>query len=97
MVQNHMVMSAQVLSNPLVRFCHNEQKAIVRAKRQAFLEWDKLQVHLQYTHELLKSALMKLTFNHIVQLLSMITWGVGAMPFNVKAKLEHNEDLALVI
>jgi hypothetical protein len=27
----------------------------------------------------------------------MIPWSVGAMPFNVEAKLECNEDLALVI
>jgi hypothetical protein len=27
----------------------------------------------------------------------MITWGVGAIPLNVQAKLEHDEDLALVI
>jgi hypothetical protein len=27
----------------------------------------------------------------------MITWGVGAIPLNVKAKLERDEDLALVI
>jgi hypothetical protein len=27
----------------------------------------------------------------------MTAWGVGAIPLNVQAKLEHNEDLALVI
>jgi len=27
----------------------------------------------------------------------MTTWGVGAIPLNVKAKPERNEDLALVI
>ncbi len=27
----------------------------------------------------------------------MTTWGVGAMPFNMQAKMEHDEDLALVI
>jgi hypothetical protein len=27
----------------------------------------------------------------------MIAWGVGAMLFNMQAKLEHDEDLALVI
>jgi hypothetical protein len=27
----------------------------------------------------------------------MIAWGVGAMFFNVQAKPEHDEDLALVI
>jgi hypothetical protein len=97
MVQNHMAMNAHVLSNPLARFCHNEQKAIARAKRQTFLEWDKLQVHLQYTPKLPKPALVRLTFRHILRFLGMIAWGVGAMPFNVKVKLERDEDLALVI
>ncbi len=27
----------------------------------------------------------------------MVAWGVGAMPFNMQTKLEHDEDLALVI
>jgi hypothetical protein len=27
----------------------------------------------------------------------MIAWGVGAIPFNMQAKLKHNENLALVI
>jgi hypothetical protein len=27
----------------------------------------------------------------------MIAWSVGAMPLNMQAKLEHDEDLALVI
>jgi hypothetical protein len=27
----------------------------------------------------------------------MTTWGVGAMPLNMQAKLKHDEDLALVI
>jgi len=27
----------------------------------------------------------------------MTTWGVGAMPFNIHAKLKHDEDLALGI
>jgi hypothetical protein len=27
----------------------------------------------------------------------MTTWGVGAMPFNVQAMLERDEDLAFVI
>jgi len=97
MVQNQVAMNALVLSNPLARFCHNKQKAIARAKRRAFLKWDKLQVHLQYTPKLLKPALVRLMSNHILRLLSIIAWGVGAMPLNVKAKLERDEDLALMI
>jgi hypothetical protein len=27
----------------------------------------------------------------------MTTWGVGAIPFNMHAKLEHDEDLAIII
>ncbi len=39
-VQDHMAMNAQVLSNPLAWFRHNEQKAIVRDGKHAFLKWD---------------------------------------------------------
>jgi hypothetical protein len=97
MVQNHMAMNARVLNNPLAWFCHNKKKAIARAKRQAFMEWDKLQVHLQYTPKLPKPTFVRLTSSNILRLLSVTAWGVGAMLFNVNAKLEHNEDLALVI
>jgi len=41
-VQDHTTMNAQVLNNPLAQFRHNEQKVIARAKRHAFLEWDRL-------------------------------------------------------
>jgi hypothetical protein len=40
---------------------------------------------------------VNLSFNHIFPLLAMTTWGVGAIPLNVQAKLERNEDLTLVI
>jgi hypothetical protein len=40
---------------------------------------------------------MKLVSSHIFRLINMTTWGVGAMPFNMQAKMEHDEDLALVI
>jgi len=52
---------------------------------------------LQYTLELFKLALVKLISNHILRLLGMIAWGVGAMPLNVQAMLEHDENLAFVI
>jgi hypothetical protein len=97
MVQNQVAMNALVLSNPLAQFCHNKQKAIARAKRHALLEWDMLQVDLQYTPEVFKPAFVKLTFNHILWLLGMTTWGVGAILLNVQAKLKHNEDLAIMI
>ncbi len=62
------------------------------------MEWDRLQVDLQYTPEVPTLRFVKLTSNHIFQLLGMITWGVGTIsPFNMKAKLECDEDLALVI
>jgi hypothetical protein len=72
-------------------------KTIARVKRHAFLKWDRLQVNSQYTPKMPKPALVKLAFSHILRLLSMTTWGVGAMPLNVQAKLEHNENLALMI
>jgi hypothetical protein len=90
-------MNAWVLSNPLARFHRDEQKAIAKAKRHAFLEWDRLQVDWQYTFELPKPALVKLIFNHIFPLLGMTAWGVGTMFFNVLAKLECDEDFAFVI
>jgi hypothetical protein len=82
-VQDHTTMNARVLSNPLTWFCCNEQKAIIRAKRHAFLEWDRLHVDLQYTLEVPKLALVILIFSHIFQLLGMNTWGVGVIPLNV--------------
>jgi len=96
-IQDHATMNAWVLSNLLARFCCNEQKAIVRAKRHTFLKWDRRQVDLQYTPKLPKPTFMKLASSHILQLIGMTTWGVGALPFNMQAKLEHDENLALVI
>jgi len=90
-------MNVRVLNNPLTRFYRNEQKTIARARKHATLEWDKLQGDLQHTFEVPKLTFVKLTSSHILQLFGMTTWGVGAMPFNIHAKLEHDEDLALVI
>ncbi len=56
-------MNAWVLSNLLAQFCHNEQKVIAKAKRRAFLKWDRLQVDLQYTLKMTELALVKLTSN----------------------------------
>jgi hypothetical protein len=96
-VQDHMAMNAWVLNNLLAWSCHNEQKAIARTRRHALLEWDMLQVDLQYTPEVFKPTFMRLTFNLILWLLSMITWGAGAILLNMQTKLECNEDLAIVI
>ncbi len=52
---------------------------------------------MQCTPKVTKPALVKLTSNHILQLLSMIAWGVGAMLLNMLVKLECNENLAFVI
>jgi len=90
-------MNVWVLNNRLVRFHCNEQKAIARARRCAFLEWDRLQSDLQYTPKVPKPTLVKLTSSHILWLFNMTTWGVGAIPLNVQAKLECDEDLAFVI
>jgi hypothetical protein len=62
--------------------------AITRAKMHAFLEWDRFQVDLQYTLELLKLALVMLTSSHILRLFGITTWGVGAIPLNVQTRLE---------
>jgi hypothetical protein len=40
---------------------------------------------------------MKLTFSHIFRLLGMTAWGVGSISLNVQTKLEHDEDLGVVI
>jgi hypothetical protein len=40
--QDHMAMNVWVLSNLLVWFHHNEQKTIVKPRRHANLEWDRL-------------------------------------------------------
>jgi hypothetical protein len=92
-----MAINERVLNNLLVWFRRNEQKAIARAKRHALLEWDMLQVDLQYTPEVFKPAFVKLTFNHILWLLGMTTWGVGAILLNVQTKLKRNENLAIMI
>ncbi len=39
-VQDHVAMNARVLSNPLALFHHNEQNAIAKVRRHAFVEWD---------------------------------------------------------
>ncbi len=96
-VQDHAAMNARVLNNLLAWFRRNEQKAIARVRRHTLLEWDMLQVDLQYTPKVFKLAFVRLTFNHILWLLGMTTWGVGAILFNVQAKLKCNEDLAIVI
>jgi len=49
------------------------------------------------TLEVPKLVVIKLTFSAILDLLGMTTWGVGSIPLNVKAKVECDEDLAIVI
>jgi hypothetical protein len=90
-----MAMNAQVLSNPLTWFCCNEQKAIARARRHIFLDWDRLQIDLQYTPKVPKPTIVRLAFNHILWLFDLIAWGVGAILLNVQAKLEHVRTLHL--
>ncbi len=92
-----MAMNVQVLNNPLAQFCHNEHKAIARAKKHTKLEWDRLQVTVQNTFEVPKLTLVKLTSSHIFQLLGMIACGVGSILFNMQAKVECDEDLVVVI
>jgi len=73
------------------------KRLLLRLGKHAFLEWDRFQVDLQYTPKMPKPALARLTSNHILRLPNMTTWGVGAIPLNVHAKLECNEDLAIII
>jgi hypothetical protein len=47
------------------------------------------------TLEVPKPTLVKLAFNAILDIFSMTAWSVGFIPFNVKAKVEHYEDLAI--
>jgi hypothetical protein len=49
------------------------------------------------TLEVPKPALVKLTFSAKLDILGMTAWSVGSIPFNVQAKVEHYEDLAIVI
>jgi hypothetical protein len=65
-VQDHMAMNAHVLINLLAWFHHNQQKAITRAKRHAFLEWDRLRVDLQYTPKVPKLTFVMLASSHIL-------------------------------
>jgi hypothetical protein len=64
--QDHMTMNVWVLNNPLVRFHHNEHKAIAWVKKHTNLEWDRPQVVLQKTFEVPKLALIKLISSHIL-------------------------------
>jgi hypothetical protein len=81
--QDHTTMNVHILNNLLAQFCHNENKEIARARRHVTLEWDKLQVDLQYTPKVPKPSLVKLTFSHILRLFGMIIWGVGTILLNV--------------
>jgi hypothetical protein len=95
--QNHIAMNVWVLNNLLAQFCHNEQKVVARAKKHTNLEWGRFNVALRNTPMVLKLVFVKLAFSHILQLLGMTSWGVGSILFNVQAKVEHNEDLAIMI
>jgi hypothetical protein len=55
----------------------------MRAKRHINLEWDRFQVSIGETPEVLKFTLVMLTSNTILDLLSMITWGVRSIPLNM--------------
>jgi hypothetical protein len=52
---------------------------------------------MKNTPKVLKPTLVKLAFNAILELLDMITWGVGSIPLNMQAKVECDKDLAIVI
>jgi hypothetical protein len=75
--QDHAAMNACILRNLLAWFRCNEQKAIAKVRKHITLEWDRLQVNLQYTLEVPRLTFVKLTFTHILR---MITWGVWGHP-----------------
>jgi hypothetical protein len=60
--RDHVAMYARVLSNPLARY--REHKAIARARRHINPEWDRLQVVLQDTLEVLNPTFIKLASSH---------------------------------
>jgi hypothetical protein len=52
---------------------------------------------LKDTPEVPKHAFVKFAFSAILELLRMITWGVGSISFNILGKVECDEDLVIVI
>ncbi len=52
---------------------------------------------MRYTLKVPKLTLVKLASTHILELIGMTVWGVGSILLNVQAKVECDEDLAIVI
>jgi hypothetical protein len=77
------VINVWILSNPLAQYRCNEQKVITRAKKHTNLEWDRLQVVVRNTLEVLRPTFIKLASSHIFLLIGMTTWCVESIPFNV--------------
>jgi hypothetical protein len=61
------------------------------------MEWGRLHVALWDTPMVPKPLFVKLASSHIFHLLGMTSWGVGSILFNVEAKVEHNEDVVVMI
>jgi hypothetical protein len=66
-------------------------------KRHANFKWDLFQVIIGDTLDVLRPMLVKLTFIAILDLLCMIAWDVGFIPPNVHAKVECDENVAIMI
>ncbi len=78
-------------------FTATNKRQLLGSKRHVNLKWGKLHVVMGDTLEVPKPTLVKLAFNAKLDILGMITWSVGSIPFNVQAKVDHYEDLAIVI
>ncbi len=48
-------------------------------------------------HQFPKLVLVKLKFSHLTNIQGILRWGVGSIPPRVLAKVEKDEDLALLI
>jgi len=69
--QDHASMNVWVLSNPLPKLQHNEQKEIVQAKTHATREWDHLQNDALIIKPTPKPTLVKVTFSKLLTLLAI--------------------------
>jgi hypothetical protein len=86
-------MNAWVLSNPLFKLQHNEQKEIVQAKTHATCEWDHLRNDALIIKPTPKPTLVKVTFSKLLTLLAI----PPPPPPHVMTKLEKDEDLVSLI
>ncbi len=88
----------QILNNLLAHFVAKKKRLLLGLRGMHF--WSGIGSKLICNTHLrcrIPALVRWLASNHIFQLLGMIAWGVGAILFNMQAKLECNKDLTLVI